>query len=129
VWSGSLYFHENRPWDDNIGLFCLKISCDVARAFLMEAALTALPPDFWNIGNDTNHEVGSPFHHFGYFFVFNRFDNIMGSNDWQGLDPVGVVDQQFYSYQLFAALTSARMKFSTSVIARIGGGTLTGSDG
>jgi hypothetical protein len=60
-------FQENRPWDGNIGLVSLKIGWDVARAFLTEAAWTVLPPDFLNVGGDTNQDVGGPFCHFGYF--------------------------------------------------------------
>jgi hypothetical protein len=50
-----------------MGLFRLKISLDMARAFLTEAALTVLPPDFLSIGGDTNHNVAGPLCHFGFF--------------------------------------------------------------
>jgi hypothetical protein len=40
--------------DGNIGLVGLKISWDVARAFLTEAAWTVLPLDFLNASGDTN---------------------------------------------------------------------------
>jgi hypothetical protein len=65
--SGSSFSHENLPWDDYIDLFGLKISWDVARAFLTVAALVVLPPDFLYIGNNSNHNIGGPFGHFGYF--------------------------------------------------------------
>jgi hypothetical protein len=100
----------------------LKIGWDIARALLTEAEWTVLPLDFLNVGGSTNQDVGGPFHHFGYFFVYHSFDNIICSNDRQGLDSIHVVDQQFYSRQLFAALASMAMNFSTSVIVRIGGG-------
>jgi hypothetical protein len=54
---------------------------DVARASLMEAVLTVLLPYFLNIGGDSNHDVGGPFHHFGYFLVFNNFDDTISLND------------------------------------------------
>jgi hypothetical protein len=47
-----------------MGLFGLKISLDMARAFLTEAALTVLPPDFLSIGGNTDHNVAGPFRHF-----------------------------------------------------------------
>jgi hypothetical protein len=50
-------------------LFCLKTGWDEATPFLMEAALTVLPLDVLFSG-DGNHNVGGPFHHFGYYFVF-----------------------------------------------------------
>jgi hypothetical protein len=40
-----------------MGLFGLKISLGMARVFLMEAALTVLPPDFLSVGGNTNQEV------------------------------------------------------------------------
>jgi hypothetical protein len=51
-----------------LGHFALKISWDVARAFLTEAAWTVSQPDF--LSGDNNQDVGGPFHHFGYFFIF-----------------------------------------------------------
>jgi hypothetical protein len=65
--SGSSPFHENWPWVCNMRLFGLKIGWDMARVFLTEAALTVSPPDFLSVGGNTNHDVGSPFCHFGYF--------------------------------------------------------------
>jgi hypothetical protein len=44
----SLFLHpstKNRPWDGDMRLIGLKISWDVARPFVTEAALTVLPPD------------------------------------------------------------------------------------
>jgi hypothetical protein len=65
--SGSLSSHKNLPLDDNIELFGLKIGWDVARAFLMVAALVVLPPDFLYIGGDSNHDIGGTFCQFGFF--------------------------------------------------------------
>jgi hypothetical protein len=45
-----LSFHENRPWDNNMGLFGLKISRDVDRASLMVALLMVSLPDFYKAG-------------------------------------------------------------------------------
>ncbi len=61
--SGLSSFHKNRPLDDNTGL----IGCNVARAFLAETVQAVLPPDFLNVGGNTNQENGSPFRNFGYF--------------------------------------------------------------
>ncbi len=115
-------FHENRPWDGNIGLVGLKIDWDVARAFLTEAAWTVLLPDLLNVGSDTNQDLGGPFRHFGYFLVFNSFGDTFCLNDQHGLDPICVVDQQFYFRRLFTALASVATNSGTTVIARIGGG-------
>ncbi len=85
--SGSSFSHENLPWDDNIDLFGLKISWDVARAFLTVDALVVLPPDFLYIGNNSNHDIGGPFGHFSLFFFFKNFDDIICSNNQEGIDP------------------------------------------
>ncbi len=45
-----------------------------------------LPQDFLYVSGDTNHKVGGPFHNFGYFFIFNSFDDIICSNDRQDLN-------------------------------------------
>jgi hypothetical protein len=100
----------------------LKIGWDVARAFLTEAAWTVLPPDLLNVGGNTNQDVGGSFHHFGYFLVFNSFGDTFCLNDRHGLDPIRVVDQQFYFHRLFTALVSVATNSGASVIARIGGG-------
>jgi hypothetical protein len=50
-----------------MGLFSLKISWDVARAFLMEAALMVLLPDLLYSGGYSNHNVSGPFCYFGIF--------------------------------------------------------------
>ncbi len=62
--------NKNRSWDDDIGLFGLKISWDVARAFLKEAALTVSPPDLLYSGDDGNHDVGGLFRRFVVFSSF-----------------------------------------------------------
>jgi hypothetical protein len=61
----SLPIHKNRPWDDDIGLFGLKIGWDVVRGFLKEAASTALQLDLLYSGSNGNHDGGS---------LFRRFD-------------------------------------------------------
>ncbi len=96
----------------------MKISWDIARALLTEAEQTVLPPDL----QGPNQDVGGPFHQCGYFFVYYSFGDIICSNDRQGLDSILVVDQQFYTRRLFAALASMVMNFGTSVIVRIKGG-------
>jgi hypothetical protein len=88
----------------------------------MEAEGMVLPPDLLNVGGGTNPDVGGPFRHFGYFFVYYSFDYIICSNDRQVLDSIRVVDHQFYSRRLFAALASMAMNFGASVIVQIGGG-------
>jgi hypothetical protein len=85
-----------------------------------------LPPDFLNVSGDTKHDLGGPFCHFGYFFFFNSFDidDIICPNGQQGLDPICVVDQQFYFCRLFAAPASVGMNSGASNIVRIGGVTV-----
>jgi hypothetical protein len=100
----------------------LKIGWDVARAFLTEAAWTVLPLDLLNVGGNTNQDVGGSFSHFGYFLVFNSFGDTFCLNDRHGLDPIRVVDQQFYFCRLFTALASVATNSGASVIVRIGGG-------
>jgi hypothetical protein len=50
--------HKNRPWDNDIGLFGLKIGWDIVRAFLKEAASTVLLPDLLDSSGKSNHNVG-----------------------------------------------------------------------
>jgi hypothetical protein len=54
----------------NPDLFSLEIDWHFAGASLL---LTVSPPDFLNDGSHRNHDVGSPFCHFGKFFIFNSF--------------------------------------------------------
>jgi hypothetical protein len=61
VWTGASSQYRNQTWNDNPELFGLKISWDLARAFMMEAALMVSPPDFLNSFNDSTHDVSSPF--------------------------------------------------------------------
>ncbi len=89
---------------------------------MTEVAWTVLPPDFLNAGGDTNQDVGGLFCHFGYLLVFGSFGDTFCLNDHHGLDPIRVVDQQFYFRRLFAALASVATNSGASVIARIGGG-------
>jgi hypothetical protein len=119
VQTGSSAHYRNSSWDDNLELSSLKIGWDVARAFVMSAALTVMPLDFLNCGN---HNVKDPFSHFGSFSAFNSFDVTICANDRQGLVPTHTAKQQFYSCQLFAALASATAKIRASIIAQTGGG-------
>jgi hypothetical protein len=64
---GSVSFHKNLPWDDDMRLFSLKIVWDEARAFLTEAVSTVLPPDLVYSSSNGNHDVGGPFCHCGIF--------------------------------------------------------------
>jgi hypothetical protein len=86
-------------------------------AFVMSAALTVSPPDFLTLGGNSSHNVDSPFCHFGYFFIFNSFDDTVCLNDPQGLVPVHIVNQLLYPCRLFATLMSAMTKSCASIIA------------
>ncbi len=88
----------------------------------MCATSTVFLNDFLNRGSNTNQDVGGPFHHSGYFFVFNSFDDIIRLNGRQDLSPKSIVVHQFYSRWLLAALATAAMKMRDSVIALAGGG-------
>jgi hypothetical protein len=68
-----------------VELFGLKIGWNEAIASLMEAALMVLLLDFLYVG-------GSPFCHFGKFFVYKSFDDIICLNNRQSNDPIHVVD-------------------------------------
>ncbi len=87
VWTGSLAYYRNLSWDDNLDLYDLKVSWDVGRAVVLNAALLVSPPYFWNGGGDKNHNVSDPFPLVDNFFVFNSFDVTICSNDQQGLSP------------------------------------------
>ncbi len=89
---------------------------------MTEAAWTVLPSDLLNVGGDTNQDVGGPFRHFSYFLVFNSFGDTFCLNDLHSLDPIRIVDQQFYFRRLFTALVSVATNSGASVMARIGGG-------
>jgi hypothetical protein len=121
VWIGSSFRYRNLPWVNNLDLFSLKISWNVAGTFVKRAALTVLSPGFRNVCRDSKDQGGDRFHHFGYFFVFNSFDDTICSNDRQDLVPARIVDQQFYSCRLFATLACAMTKIH-AFIARTGGG-------
>jgi hypothetical protein len=60
----------------------------------------------------------------GHFVIFivNSYDDKICFNDRQGLIPKHIVNQQFYSRQLFAAVARVVAKMRTSVIAQTGGG-------
>jgi hypothetical protein len=51
-----------------MGVFGFKIGWDMARAFLIEAALIALPPDLVYSGGNGNQDSG-PFCHFVIFCI------------------------------------------------------------
>jgi hypothetical protein len=55
------------------------------------------------------------------FFVFNSYFDKIHLNDRHCLLPKHIIDQQFYSCQLLAALARAVVKMRTSVISRTGG--------
>jgi hypothetical protein len=59
--------HKNRPWNDGIGVFGLKIGWDVVKAFLKEALLMVLPPDVLYSSGDGNRDVGGLFRRFDVF--------------------------------------------------------------
>jgi hypothetical protein len=121
VESVSSPLHKNQPWDNDIGLFGLKIVKDVVRAFLKEAALTVLPADLLYSSGNGNHDVGGLFRRFDVS-VFNSYFDKICLNDKHYLLPKHIIDQQFYSHRLLAALACAVGKIRASVIARTGGG-------
>jgi hypothetical protein len=73
-----------------MGLFGLKIGWDVARAFLTEAASTALSPDTAGALATTMSVVLVIV--LAFFFVFNSFDDTISLNDRQGLARKCTVD-------------------------------------
>jgi hypothetical protein len=86
---------------------------------LPEAASTVLPPDLASSSSNGNHDISGSFCH---FFIVNSYDDKICFNDWKGLIPKHIVNQQFYSRQLFAALALAVAKMRASIIAQTGGG-------
>jgi hypothetical protein len=50
-----------------MSLIGLKIGWEIARAFVIEAALTVSPPDLLYSGGDGNHDVGGLFRRFIIF--------------------------------------------------------------
>jgi hypothetical protein len=58
---------QNRPWEDDMRLISLRIGWDVARPFMMDAALTVSPPDSVKSGGNGIHDFGGCFRHFGLF--------------------------------------------------------------
>jgi hypothetical protein len=67
VQTGSSSHYRNSFWDDKPNLFGLKIGWEIAGSFVMCAALTISTPDFLTVGGNSNHGIGGPFNHFGYF--------------------------------------------------------------
>ncbi len=66
---------RNLSWNNNLGLFGLKIARDLARALMMQAALTVLLLAFLDGSGDSNHDDSVPISHFCRFLVFYRFDD------------------------------------------------------
>jgi hypothetical protein len=66
VRTAASYLYRNQSSDDNPDL-SLKITRDLARAFLMQTALTVLQPDFLNSKGKSDHDVSSHFLDFGCF--------------------------------------------------------------
>ncbi len=94
--------------------------------------VTVSPLDFLNGSSDSNYERRHPFHHLSYFSSFNCFDDTVCLTNQQDLVTICIVDQQFHSCWLSAALASVTTKICTSVRAQTGGGSgswggLTGS--
>jgi hypothetical protein len=65
--------------DDNPDIFSLNIGWDVARVFVMCAAMTVLPPDFLNVYGDSNQDISGPFRHFGYFSLLSTNSFILAN--------------------------------------------------
>jgi hypothetical protein len=80
VRTGSLA-HCRNSWDDNPDLSGLKISWEIARAFVMSPVLTVLLPDFLNGGSDGNHDVAIIFVISAIISVFNSFYVTFCAND------------------------------------------------
>jgi hypothetical protein len=59
-----LSLHENQSWNNNPGLFGLKIVWDLAWAVLV-SALTVSLLDFQNSGSNSNHNFSGSFCRFG----------------------------------------------------------------
>jgi hypothetical protein len=53
--------------DNNLGLFGLKIVRDIARIFVMCAALMVSPQHILNGGGNSNHDVRDPLRHLVIF--------------------------------------------------------------
>jgi hypothetical protein len=90
-----------------MSLIGLKIGWDVARVFVMEAALTVLPPDLLYSGSDGNHDIGGLFCHFVILSSLTAILIKFVLNDRHWLLPKHIIDQQFYSRRLLAALAHA----------------------
>ncbi len=111
LWTSTLSLHGNQSGTTIWTYTAWKIGNDLARAFLMQISILVLPPDFLNSGFESKHNVC------GHFHQFSSLTALM-----QVLVLKCIVDQQFCSCRLFAALVSASMKMRTSVIARTIGG-------
>ncbi len=68
AWTWTSSHYRDQSWDDNLGLLGVKITRDLARAFLKHTTLMhTTPPKFLNFGSDINHDVGGPLCHFWRF--------------------------------------------------------------
>jgi hypothetical protein len=70
----------NRPFTEispgqQLGPFGVKVTRDLARAFLMPILLTVSPPDFLNRSSENKQDVSCRFRNFDSFFLFNGFDD------------------------------------------------------
>ncbi len=65
-------------------------------------------PDFLNIGGDSNHDTGVPFHDFDYFFIFDSSNEIIYLALLHLLVPICSQSppNHFLSCQLFVDLAS-----------------------
>ncbi len=126
--SGSSFFHENRPWDNNVRLFVLKIGWDIARAFLTEAALTvSLLAFFLPSSGNGNQDINSPFCHCGHFSSFTVL--MIQFFEWSNRCCPQTYYQPtvLYSPTFCAALVQTATKINSSIIARVGGEEVPGS--
>jgi hypothetical protein len=67
AWTAALSLYRNQSGDDNLDLYSIKITRDLARVFLKQTMSTASLPDFLNSSGDSNHNISSPYHHFLLF--------------------------------------------------------------
>ncbi len=88
--------HKNRSWDDDIGLFGLKIDWNIVRAFLKEAASTDSRQDLLYSGGNDEHDV-AVFFVVLMFFVFNSYFDQIRLKVQDCLLPKHIIDQQFNS--------------------------------
>jgi hypothetical protein len=117
VWTAASPLFKNQSWDDNPDLFGVKITRDLARVFLKQTTLTVSLLDFLNSNGDSNHDVGSPFCHFGNFSSLKALDGEFGWFYDMFLSPYTLSTDNFFPANFFATLTSAAAKMRTSILA------------